>query len=832
MSLHTLCAMSAEEKQGFAARLPHGLIFAVGLLVFILALFHEVLDPARFLLTTDDNIGALALRKSFLPDAFFGGWDDSLAVGQAVPHAINWTHVCLWLFPALAINNWLRAIDLALASLFLFFFLRGRGLRAVPCALAALTACWLGSTFFLIYAGHINKFAAVMFAALCLWLIDLAVRRNSWSVAVLAGGAMGGIFLEQLDTGLFFAMPLGAYALYAAWRAHGKNYKAIAILVLPVALVAGSLAIRPALSAVSSLALDAKEQGVRDEQENWDYCTQWSWPPEETIEWIAPGYTGWRSGEPAGPYWGRMGQSAEWARTGQGFMNFKLETLYIGIIPVAFMMLAFAAAFGGWFPSSAARGEAFFWMGVTVVTFLLGLGKFFPLYHLFYQLPFISSIRNPVKFMQVTQMAIGIAAAYGLDLFITQAASAAGRAQLRRFGVGLWVAAGVFAAWWLLMVSGEATFSSHLASAGWGEAAATIARNKSASVLHCAVLLLVTASLCWTALRSAKPAFIAPAGVAALLLALAAADQGLISRHYVRTATAEGYIDDSEVTRYLKQNPDQHRFLMFTQSGFYNFWLTYLLPYHGIQTFNIAQMRMPEEYKRYFAAVGNQPANMWRQCAIGIAAGPGAVWSQLQASGTLSNLFQPVIGFNVAQSASGGAQVVPPSPGQAAQHLLFKMVRPAPRYALVAGWEGVSDDEALRRLGDPQRDYLDAALLTVDDAKALPAPTGRGVTGAVSVVEYKAGRVKLRAQGDHPAVLRLADKFDPKWRVTVDGKPARLMRCDYLFQGVFLEPGAHDVELKFRTPIQPLYVQFAATFLCAIALLHALATIRRDQRPA
>jgi hypothetical protein len=182
-------------------------------------------------------------------------------------------------------------------------------------------------------------------------------------------------------------------------------------------------------------------------QELWEYCTQWSEPPDEVIEYIAPGYMGWRSGEPEGPYWGRSGRSAEWDRTRQGFMNFRLESQYIGVIPFCFAVCALVAAVfgkktgcgsqasevgqvgpqgagGGW---RKRRADILFWGVVAILAMLLSFGKYFPLYALFYKLPFVSTIRNPVKFIHVFQLALGILAAYGLDLALDFRAGLADR---------------------------------------------------------------------------------------------------------------------------------------------------------------------------------------------------------------------------------------------------------------------------------------------------------------------------------------------------------------------------------------------------------------------
>ena len=51
-----------------------------------------------------------------------------------------------------------------------------------------------------------------------------------------------------------------------------------------------------------------------------------------------------------------------------------------------------------------------------MVTLLLSFGKFFPLYGLFYQLPVVSSIRNPNKFLQIFQLALAVLTAFGVSL--------------------------------------------------------------------------------------------------------------------------------------------------------------------------------------------------------------------------------------------------------------------------------------------------------------------------------------------------------------------------------------------------------------------------------
>jgi hypothetical protein len=61
------------------------------------------------------------------------------------------------------------------------------------------------------------------------------------------------------------------------------------------------------------------------------------------------------------------------------------------------------------------RADIIFWGVATLVALLLAMGKYSPLYQLFYQLPVVNNIRAPVKFMQVFQVSLAVLAVYGLD---------------------------------------------------------------------------------------------------------------------------------------------------------------------------------------------------------------------------------------------------------------------------------------------------------------------------------------------------------------------------------------------------------------------------------
>jgi uncharacterized membrane protein YfhO len=49
-----------------------------------------------------------------------------------------------------------------------------------------------------------------------------------------------------------------------------------------------------------------------------------------------------------------------------------------------------------------------------------------------------------------------------------------------------------------------------------------------------------------------------------------------------------------------------------------------------------------------------------------------------------------------------------------------------------------------------------------------------------------------------PGYLVLAYTHYPGWRATVDGRPTKILRANYAFMALPIEPGEHQVMLRYR----------------------------------
>lgn len=814
--------------------------------VFALIVFRSLLPADAVIFTTDDNIGSISVGKRGLPHGFRAWWYDINLLGQpggSIP--VFWSSLWIYLLPLRIHANWIHAIDLVAASIFLVLFLRERGIGVAGCILGALTGLWVGSNFTLVYAGHTGKFAVLVFAAASLWAFPRAARRGAslaWSL--LAGMFTGMMFLEQADLALFFGLFWGAYALAFLLSEYGlevlKVIPRLGLMAAGIALIAAA----PSLQ-VYKANVGVGASGAEDPRDKYDFATQWSWPPEESIDFVAPGFTGWRSGEPEGPYTGRMGRTTGYETTGQGFQNFKLENQYIGAIPVVLAVFALLAAL---VPSAAAalpdrrrRLEVLFWSATVGVSLLLSFGKYFFLYRLFYMLPAVSSIRNPNKFLQVFQFALGIVAAYGLDSAIRLSrpagepaaepakrkggAAPAAAAEPRRapwigvFAVATAVVGAIICVGALCLWLGRSAEIGRLASAGWGKAAEVIVGNRVSALWHGGLMMLLAAGAVWYLVR-VRPWRRYVDIFAAALVTVVATDAVWLSKHYVQGGSTSS-LAMNDVLRLLARETPEHRVALTFQREvpFYNYWLSYSFQYHDIKSINIPQMpRTASDYAALFSQVGRHPFRLWRLGAVSYVLGPAELWQQFQDIPEAKESFDLAMSYNVVPGEEGFTTVAA-TPQQPGRHVVLRLKAPAPRFALIAGWEAADDQSALKALSSPEVRLFDKVLVAPECAQNLQPLDGVGITGSVARTEYRMGFVRLKTSADCPAILRFSEKFDPDWQATVDGSPAQVLRVDYIFQGVFVPAGTHEVMLRYAPPLLKPILQISGMGLFLVTLV-------------
>ncbi len=783
--------------------------------------FHALWAPGTVLLSSDDNVGLLRNSQRMLENSVVHPWMGETLWGMPAMSMVRPGYFLLKALPAETFMNVFHGLCLALAAWLLALHLRDRGLRPAACAFGGLVAFWVGTNLTLTYAGHVGKYGLMPFLALAVFALGRwgGTRQPAWGV--VAGAAAGAMFLEQADVALFCALLLAPLGLFEAVRAAG-GWKPAAL-----AKQAGGAALAAALLA-GGASLAAQGSGVTestDDQtpaERWAYVTQWSQPPGESLDFIAPGWTGWRSGDDQGPYWGQMGRSEGYEQTRQGFMNFKLENVYVGAVPLLFALLGVAAAFRRRREEPETAAIVFVWGGLCLAALLLAFGKFFVLYKPLSLLPGFGSIRNPNKFIHFFQLAWGVLAAFGLEAALKLQPRAA-----RKWQWGAGIAALVLLLSGLALWADLSAGAARLAAAGWGPLGRAIQWNKAFAVTYAGGALLAGAGILWLLNARARRLSGWGAWLPALVVVFDAA--AILAPHYVQTMPP-GYVADNELVRYLKREVGHNRTAMATRDGFYNFWLTYLFPYHGVPTIEVTQLpRPPADYSAFWGAV-RDPVRMWKLTAVSHVLAHGPVAAQLLANPDWARQLELAWAYRPYDDGRGGVAVRGVNPSLQAPEVVLKMRDAPPRVAALRSWRTVSDDEALRTLGDPSFIPFESALLAPGHAVCAPPAGDPGPMPEIEIARLIPGRYEFTVKNHGPVVVRVAEKFDPNWKATVDGQPRPVERVDYMFQGVAIEEaGAHRVALVYRPSSVPVLLQWMGILAGLAAAGWLAATGRRNE---
>jgi len=797
------------------------------LAVLVLLVFGRLIAGRHVLLTTDASISSGGLVGLDFLQTVIATWNDSVVLGfaggmstQAAALLKSFLSGTLW-------NNLHYAVACFFATL-VFAAVFGQRFSRSAILFGTLVAIWIGSNFTLIYAGHGLKPYVVLF-----FVCSVASSGvSSFRGGLLWGAFAGLMFAQQPDVAMFFSLFAGAYLFFRLWQEQGwptslrKGGDWLKVLV-PAAVVALLFAAGPLLSGYKHNVQDTAQVQTESPEERWHYITQWSMPPEEMIDFIAPNYTGIRSGEPDGPYWGRMGRSEGWEQHRQGFMNYRMESLYLGIIPIGFAL--FAVFISRW---SKYRAEIIFWAVATLIALLLSFGKYFPLYALFYQLPVVNNIRNPNKFLQVFQVALAILTVYGMDGLFGEKSKVESRKSkveiktadqrpqtsdlrsptsdlrpptsvLRLFFWGLVVFSGVLVLSAIVVTLDRVGGVGRFAAQGWPRQAAQVIVGNQIYALWHAVFMATVLTLTFAVFvfRPFEKLLRFRNWLAAGLVLIVAVDAVKLSRDYVKEMP-RSYIDSNALTSFLKENLEHDRVALVTQEGIYNIWLTYLLPYNRIPTFNFPAMpRMPIDYKNFLQAGSKDPLRMWRFSAVRYLLAPSDLEKQVPAS-----VARKVFAYHLAPAAGDNVRVVPAPDGA---HAVFELQDALPRYALLADYQIEPEEQALARLSDRQK----------------PLTTGRLIEDGVVVLKYRPGRVELKTQSKDPAMLRAAERWDADWTATVDGETVDVQRIDFVCQGVEVPAGEHHVILAYNPSKLFFYMQVLGCVILFAAII--LSVLRR-----
>jgi len=316
------------------------------------------------------------------------------------------------------------------AALGLVYYLRGRGLCRAAAYGAGLLLAFCGYWFTLFSAGHLGWFKWMTYGVFAFGLCDRAVRKGKLRHWLLLAAVLAWSAKHQQDLWLMFTLFTAAYFAWCCIRERRLPKWKGAAIALAAFFVIGGANIRSAFSgALASRQDDIRRdhenasaltggEGRSDEEAKWIFTTNWSMPPEDTLEFFLPRINGdtscpfvlslgIKNSTGVKPYTGRLGRPID-ATAG----NYRQHSLYVGAVTCLFALAAIVLAF-----MRRLSGRDFIFFAAAALLFwLLSMGRYCEcVYRAIFNIPLLSFIRAPVKWHHLTEFCIVVMAAYGID---------------------------------------------------------------------------------------------------------------------------------------------------------------------------------------------------------------------------------------------------------------------------------------------------------------------------------------------------------------------------------------------------------------------------------
>jgi hypothetical protein len=913
-------APNGKKENG---RSPNGLLLLAAILGAALAvLFYRSFVPHQVLFDNDGPLGAIMAQCNRLPGRFLGTWRSIMWIGVEAPSAPpSLTMMLLTIFPPVLYLKIYGPLSLFFVGFSAWVFFRQLEFKPMVCVLGGIaaglnmsfvsTACW----------GQGNWNLAMGMTFLALAALSSKSIKQLWAKAILAGLAVGVNIMEGFDVGAIMSVYVGIFVLFQALTEEsGITQKALrviwteALVVFFAALIAAHTIYNLVGTQIEGIA--NASQDVETKGKVWDRDTQWSLPKVETLRLVSPGLFGYRMVQyitetnKASSYWGLVGHDpridelkspdpevrkdvesrvtlnpddvvsmqsedphtrADAADKIVGrlglFVRHSGTGEYAGVLVGLLALFALANSWRG--PatpfSQNERRAVWFWGAAAVISVMVAWGRHGFLYRLLYQVPYFSTIRNPIKFLHPFHLAWLILAGYGLETLQRRyLQTIVKRADFLPDHLQIWwgKAAGFEKKWSLfsalllaaavagffVLLSCKMRLIEYLVDEKFVvERAERMAGFCISEAAWFVFFLFLSAGVlagilsgAWSGGR-ARWAWMFLGAV--IILDLGRSDLPWV--HYFDYQ--EKYSRNDVVDFLMTKKPYEQRVVgrlsprgpgsannTPDNRGFgqiYDFWFQNDFPFHNIQSLDFAQMpripQMDDAYLKNFVLKGTnaETADLRPSARLWELTGTRYLLLGKRMVAILNENADPIQhGFHL-KAALGWHKKEGVVTAEDAGDLtvertelsdpkgtsgLIEFDHVLPRAKLFANWQTPSDGAAtLATLLSTNFHPAQTVLLWTNTPVEQAPGDVNADAGTVEITDYQPRYIKLSAEAKTPAVLLLNDKFAPSWSVTVDKKAAPLLRCNYIMRGVFLSPGAHTVEFRYRPKLKTLFVSLS-----------------------
>lgn len=794
MSAHSEKFFNIIEKNSFIALIYLGLL---------LLFFHKVfIHPDWIVYGTDtmDRVSITAyIRDMALNNGEFPLWIPAHFSGLPhidATHSIQFNIFCLfyYIMPLPLAFNIFMIAHFFFAGFFTYVFAKEVGLKKPGAFMSGLIFMFSGMLVSHMFVGHMAKIVTWAYIPLLLFLVSRGVEKRSILPFLIAGIVMGHQFLGgHMQMAYYSTLFVGTFALFKIFCCRGKDEKWNSWLLKPGAyfiLTAFIAVLLYAIQLVPSYQYTQK-YSERSGGTTYQFSTSWSFAPKELpgILLRDPFGWGWPKTEerlknngvvtiegdfpdPFVPYWGPMPQ--------------RLAGEYFGVIPLILALIGifFLRDRKSWFFTCAA-----------VVTLLLSMGKYTPLYWIAYKFVYgFHFFRVPLSIYALTVFCLSILAGRGVNFLISEKTTKDTLAFKRFIIMLAGVAAVAFSIALYLNLSGE-SLGHHFVSAYDGprfgqyitdfkqlvlDRVLLIQKGLNVFSAYIIVSIILLALVLWRKLKTT-----AVIGTLSLLIIL---DLWSYGYDFIKYAKMDdnAFYGKYDTIKFLNKDKENEKFRVMAWNDRSMLDASINLrsfSYHGIELINGRHDLAPIYYQQLLQTSMINPK---------ILSLLNTKYILISENNELRRLVRGLPDMN---------EKIP----LIMKDEKFKMYKNQGylnRAFIVNRVRIVSDEKYV--LGYMTRASFDPATEVVLEEKPLspngeimdPADTNRAI-----IESYTPNHITLNADLKQEGVLVLADTYYPDWKVYVDGVEGKIYKADYALRGVYLTAGSHKVEFVYDSTI-------------------------------
>jgi hypothetical protein len=727
--------------------------------------------------------------------------------------------------------------------LFTYLLLKKFKLSHIASVFGAIAYSFTPPLITLVYSGHTPMIDMLPYSPALFYCLTIAFDkenrdRTKTALSLACAGIAWGIMMtDDVQRGLYFSIFAAFYILFKIfeanqikWRSFLKDIqnKNVLLDLLKIAFIALFLFLTFSNgfnSWLDSLKVrTAQTQNVNSSEEaaleKWNLSTMWSFHPAELIDAFAFGYHGKLSGDTKNPYWG----AKEYAGNSEALGFFVLLFVLIGLI--------------GYYNKNNLV-KFFFYGGL--IALLFSFGRFWPgmpFYWLFYHLPLMSNFRAPAKFVSIAAFALAILSAFGVEFILKAIQEEKEKAEKTIQNIlkvlGVFLGLGIV---WLILVS---AFSSDIAAGIsqkiQNQAMGNIAlENINSSLMRMIIFTALSAGIFLVVLQlKDKPNL--KKGAIALFILLLTFDLWSINWYYLEKSyiKVDEYYHPDGVISYLNEEykndifrvttslmiPNKNQASPVPTTSLKGPYMTYFFPYFHVQSMDITAISgIITDYNNFFMKtlegsssrpiqtiddLVNLNLRLMRIANIKYLITDGYIY-----------LNQPIPIFHSLTNNTNFA-LIQVLNGYNQPQALFAVKNYLPRLGFYENYVCISNnDEALKYLSDPSFDIEKELVIQaskessfISSNKVLP----------IKITEYKSYYIKAELSNTQDGFVLMTSKYDPNWKIYIDGKKVPIYVANYLEMGTFVYKGNHLIEFKF----EPNSLLFFVSLFTALAGFLAL----------